>query len=68
MKYFAILKHVLTWCVIIRLGLVLVVCVTQGRKVQVIDELAGDRARQWGDLEITTFRENYFYNARHISK
>lgn len=22
----------------------------------------------WGDLEITTFRENYFYNARHISK
>ena len=22
----------------------------------------------WGDLEITTFRENYFYNARHMSK
>lgn len=22
----------------------------------------------WGDSEITTFRENYFYNARHISK
>lgn len=45
-KYFAISNTVLTCCVLIRLGLVLVVCVTQGRKR--IDELAGDRARQRG--------------------